>query len=124
MSIKNLLNYGNTAIYKKNKVLGGVFYFSIKSSVDTDTTYGGDGMFEIFSAQPWEISSGNNSYIVTIKVYTKDFEIDDSEIFELKFVAGSSTRTFSGCKIRSQETYVDDSGKLITVSIINAERMF
>lgn len=125
MEIKNLLNVKNTEIYKNGVILGGVVYFSMKSAVSTkvEYEYGGKGLYEILSAQPWEIVSSSESYVITLKRYTQDFADFGNDSFKLEFRSGDKSRIFEGCKTTSVESYVDDNGKLITVSTINAERV-
>ena len=125
MEFANLLNIKNTEIYKNGSVLGGVIYFSMKSAVSTQTEYeyGGKGLYEILSAQPWEIVSSSESYVIILKQYTQDFAEFGSESFKLEFRSGDSSRVFEDCKATAVETYVDNNGKLVTVSTISAERV-
>lgn len=123
MEFKNLLNKKNTVIYKNGIALGGVIYFNMKSASSTQVNYGGEGVYEILSAQPWEIVSNSESYIITLKQYSEDFVGFTDESYKLEFRCGDKSRVFEGCKTTAVETYVDDIGKLITVLTINAERM-
>ena len=123
MELGNLLNIKDTVISKNGTPLGGVIYFSMKSGTDTSVSYGGKELYEILSGEAWEIVSILDSYTITLKQYACDFSDFGKNSFTLNFSANGSVKTFSGCQLVSSETYVDDKGKLITVSIINAERM-
>jgi len=125
MELTNLLSKKNTVVLKNGVVLGGVIYFSMKSSVSTQTEYeyGNKGVYEILSAQPYEIVSSSESYVITLKQYTQDFEDFGNNSFKLEFKSNEKARVFEGCKSIETETYVDNNGKLVTVSTIRAERM-
>lgn len=118
----DLLNIKDTVIYKDDKVLGGVFYFSMKSAYSNQVSQGGDGLYEILSAKPWEIVGTTESYVITLKQYATDYSDLGTDSFVLKFEGANSSKTFYGCKVMSTETYVDE-GKVVTVSVINAEGM-
>ena len=125
MELTSLLNLKGTEIYINSAQLGGVIYFSMKSSRSTQTEYeyGNKGVYEILSAEPFEITESSESYLITLKQYTQDFNEFENNSFKLEFRNGDKSRVFEDCKILLVETYVDNDRKLVTVSTIRAERM-
>ena len=122
MEIMNLLNKKETAIYKNGEALGGVIYFSVKTSVETQTSQA-KTLNEILSGFTQAVISNRGSYLIAIKQYSADFADFGDENFTLVFQSGDKVKTFESCKIQSVETVVDESGKLVTKSVIHSERV-
>lgn len=123
MELTKFLNKKDTVIYKDNEAVGGVIDFSMRSGVVSQLNRSTQGLYEILSGVPYDYVTESLCYIITLKQYTRDFKGFGESNFTLRFVSGENEKSFSGCKVKSEETATDNNGRLITVSEIYAERV-